>query len=131
MGRDESKPMSRFWSCFFAGGLLALFWTLPMKKSLKWLAIQGAPFATFSLLVVLGLMPSEPIYDSSNLSPSPIIDFVSPITGLAYIVYIHTALICWPISIYFMYRWVTTYNLEKFGYKNRAEWEKIRQDKLE
>ena len=37
MGKDrKERPMSRFWSCFFAGSIFALYWTLPMKKSIKW-----------------------------------------------------------------------------------------------
>lgn len=89
-----------------------------MKKSLKWLAIQGTQYGVFGLFMVLAWMQVETVLDNQ-----PLIDVMAAIAGVT--------VFCWPIIIYFMYRWVTAYNLEHFGYKSRSEWKKARQDEPE
>ena len=110
MGKDDPKPMSRFWSCFFAGTIFALFWTVPMKTSIKWAALYVGMFA----LALLIRVASEIAWRLDN--PGAIL-------GVGLVSF--APLI---IMIIVMYRWVTAYNLEQFGYTTRSEWEKARRD---
>lgn len=116
-GREE-QPKSRFWSCFFANSIFALLWTLDMKKTLKWLAVGATTYGTAFLVLFLGMAVGEFL---------PEIGYeLSTAVTLTFIIIIFVA--DWPVSMFFMYRWVTAYNLEHFGYASKSELDKARRE---
>lgn len=80
-----------------------------MDKVGKWLIIL-----TFNMLPAFFWMISI-FYMPSGTLPGPLVIFgifSYPLSSIA------------PIpAIYFMFRWTTQYNLERFGYKSKGEWE--------
>ena len=114
MGKDrKERPMSRFWSCFFAGSIFALYWTLPMKKSIKW-ALQ---FVGLWLVSIGAGLAVETVIMVENYGAAMGIWAIS-LGPLAVIIIV-------------MYRWVSAYNLEHFGYASKSEWDKARREELE
>ena len=81
-----------------------------MKTSIKW-AIMYVCLGTvaFGLRILTGA-----VAESGNVGVT--LGFVA----------LSFAPLAWMIKV--MYGWVTAYNLEHFGYKNRAEWEEARRD---
>lgn len=45
----NEEPVSRFWACFFAVGIFALFWTQKMKKTRIWILMAVPISFVFSI----------------------------------------------------------------------------------
>ena len=147
------KPLSRFWACFFSCSIFALLWTNKMHKTRKWIPLF-AVFVTVWFILDYILYPpfefdqdliltkqlvylfyaeplphletflSELIYDyfpdSGNLD-----DMIFLISFSLMVLYDTVIFIgCVFIVFYFMFKWVTQYNLKTCGYKSKREWKK-------
>ena len=101
------EPISRFWSAFFSAGIFALFWTLKMGKTRKWLLACILPQIIYSTLYVVFFDFPEP-----SIHLSPLLEFFIELGFL----------LLWVNAIYFMYKWTSAYNLKACGYTSKREW---------
>ncbi|RNJ77815.1 MAG: hypothetical protein EB830_01400 [Nitrosopumilus sp. H13] len=106
-------PVSRFWACFFSHSILALVWTIKMKKVQKWILVTalavGAEFGGLGIYFLISWL-----FDGIGMSAAAIIyGNISVSMGVS-------AGIILPI--YFMHTWTTEYNMDNFGCKSRKEW---------
>ena len=88
------EPVSRFWACVFSWTIFALFWTLKIDMTKKWLLQCVAP------LVVLGFC---------ELLPFPVSTFAMIGTVIVII-----------NSVRLMYKWTSEYNLKTYGYESKT-----------
>lgn len=109
MPRSE-VPVSRLWACLFAGTIFALLWTQKMKKTRKWIMIIVIP-----IMIPVGVMSAL----ETGLSDDRISD-AAAFGAVAHLVFLY---VVGPVvSIYFMFRWTTEYNLRTFGHKSKGDW---------
>lgn len=94
-GKLEEEPVSRFWACFFSGSIFALFWTLKMNVTIKWLIVV---IGTYCVGIVFNIIFPYPYGFIVNL------------------------LVGHGLPIYFMYSWTSEYNFKTFGYESKIEW---------
>lgn len=110
------EPVSRFWACVFANGLGALFWTLKMKKTPKWLAVSIG-FALVGVgILTAGFAILTPVDEINQKDPWRMFFGLFLLAG-----YIFPML---APPIYFMLRWTTEFNTRVFGYKSKADWKR-------
>jgi hypothetical protein len=107
----NEEPVSRFWACFFALGIFALFWTQKIEKTRKWILMA-------LLSYVVNIFGSGLMYTDEYLNST------STINEIIFISYVIILLILLPLIIYFMFKWTTKYNLKNFGYKSKKEWKR-------
>ncbi|RNJ77646.1 MAG: hypothetical protein EB829_06410 [Nitrosopumilus sp. H8] len=113
-------PVSRFWACFFSHSILALVWTIKMKKTQMWILVSALSMgASYGSFVAYSLIWA--IFDGSGMSAMAII-YGSITTGIG-----ASAGIVLPI--YFMHTWTTEYNMDNFECKSRKEWKIVHDSK--
>lgn len=106
-----AEPVSRFWACFFASSIFALFWTQKMKKTRRWLLVF-IPLCLVSRFTLGLTMESLQYSFRSGSEPWPL-----ALTLLEFVdIPIFVAV------IYLMFRWTTKYNLDNFGARSKKEW---------
>ena len=96
-----------------------------MKKTKRWLLVCILPqiiFHTIKIpLIILIIETNDCVY--WGFIPRCIDYTTSWGHGYYFGEYVvMIILIIIPISIYFMYKWTSLYNLKKFGYKSHGEW---------
>ena len=101
------EPISRFWSAFFSAGIFALFWTLKMEKTRKWILICILPQIIYSTLYVVFFD-----FQESSIHLSPLLEFFIELGFL----------LLWVNAIYFMYKWTSAYNLQSCGHTSKRGW---------
>lgn len=116
INKSTAQPVSRFWACFFSSGfilngLVGLLWTQTMKKTRKYAVLCSMYFiGVFSVTFVI-----VALFETLSISDE-IISLISII--LIFLI------ICSIIApTYFMFKWTTQYNIDKFGYKSKKEWQ--------
>jgi len=108
---NNEEPVSRFWACFFVNSLFSLWWLDKIEKIQKWVLYQ---FLILVLLIVIHVVLNTIFYDR------PLRSDLSEILLTFFALY----LVFNPVLlIIIMHRWATQYNLEKFGFKSKREWQ--------
>ena len=109
---SDEIPVSRFWSCLFSTGLVALFWTQKMKKTRKWILALAA---TYAMNFVIGI-----IFQGVGhlIFPNGVTEYV----GFYSVLIIAMLFLPLAIPIYFMFRWTTDFNTRVFGYSSKKRW---------
>jgi hypothetical protein len=115
--QGAQKPVSRFWACIFANGLIGLLWSMKFKKARKHLVLLAVPVVVFVGISYTntGVIDSE--LDPDMLTVPDSLDHTQTF-GLVFSV-------VWAVvMMYFMYRWSTEYNLMTCGFESKGEWKK-------
>lgn len=146
LAKNSRMPLSRFWACVFSCSIFALLWTGKMQKTRKWILLL-AVFVTvwFVLDPVLNPVPDDfDMMDTdewfSYVGPVeyfltdtirgylPGDDFDDVASSLSFSLLLLFFLVAHVGSIfaviYFMFKWVTAYNLDNFGYASKREWKR-------
>ena len=148
--KSNELPLSRFWSCFFSCSIFALLWTGKIQKTRKWIPL----FALFvAVWFVADYMLYSEYYTSPDefvnltfyiepnqrleifmsdmidgyFSHTDNLDDIIFLISFVMIVLYNLVIILGIVlaNVYFMLKWVTAYNLEKYGYKSKREWKKV------
>ncbi|ABK77138.1 hypothetical protein CENSYa_0505 [Cenarchaeum symbiosum A] len=101
----HNAPVSRFWACFFAGSIFALFWTLKMKKTRRWLVVS---LLSIPINMLIAYAAGEGYYAAE--------------WTISHYYMLGVDLGFLALVIYLMYGWSTAYNMEKFGCSSRGQW---------
>ena len=149
------KPLSRFWACFFSCTIFALLWTNKISKTRKWIPLFVI-FVTVWFVLDYILYPpvidenmsiTESIEYSLYIAPhhqletflsglmyeyfphSGNLDDLIFLISLSLIVLYHIVILIGSIFVvvYFMFKWITQYNIQNYGYKSKREWKKATQ----
>ena len=151
---NSEMPLSRFWACFFAGTIFALFWTQKMGKTAQWIPVFFMfLFVWFVLDVIIYPVNIEDfttidkfllyhyerdmefveslVYSGSGflvdvLIPASVLDSFVYVLSLTFYVFYDMIVPIGSITllIYLMFKWTGEYNLKHFKYKNKREWKK-------
>ena len=98
------EPVSRLWACIFSWTIFALFWTLKIDITKKWLLLCVTPLIALSFFHLI-----------------PIVSFYA---GFGTVIVIIN-------SIRLMYNWTSDYNLRMYGYVSKVEWHMSKRDGAE
>ena len=146
----DKMPLSRFWACFFCCSIFALLWTQKIQKTRKWILLFSMFVSVWFIADDILYSSSEPtttmdesinslfyfepnprlesfMYDvMGNYFPDAYIDDIVFLFSLVLIVLYDVVI--WIgvvlVNFYFMFKWVTQYNLKNYGYKSKKDWKK-------
>ena len=150
--KSDELPLSRFWACFFCCSIFALLWTGKIQKTRKWIPLFTTFVAVWFVAdymlyseyyrsldefvnLAFYIEPNQKLeifmynvinnysLDISNILIEEIAFLVSFVMIILYNLVIILGIVL--ANVYFMLKWVTSYNLENYSYKSKREWKKV------